>query len=218
MNQPSPSPEHAGQLLYQLLHGEVLQRVLQNARDGLLLPHWRESVATMSPLSGPDPMGIHALVVTAINERAPAAWEPGFSPGWRAAADSWFNDARRALAEHRRLTLIQHAELTKLTELLPVATRISMAPSVDDAMAQISSLDDRNDATARQSLSTFIMQRDKLTASYRAALAAGGVDIDWRSWFEKRIDTWDNEAGAASARIILRQESHSYMQRLPEYW
>ena len=49
MTQPSPDPEHAGQLLYQLLYGEELQRVLQNARDGMLVPHWRELVATMSP-------------------------------------------------------------------------------------------------------------------------------------------------------------------------
>ncbi len=218
MTHPLPTPGDTGQLLYQLLYVEVLQRVLQNARDGSLVPHWRELVATMSPLSGPDPMGVHSLVVTAINERPRAAWEPGFSPGWRAAADSWFDAARGALSEHRRLTLMQHAELAKLTELLPVATRAAMAPSVTDAMEQVSSLDARNDSLARQSLSTFVMQRDKLTASYRAALAAGGVDIDWRAWFEERIQGWDNEAGAATARIILRQESHAYMQRLPEYW
>lgn len=42
--------------------------------------------------------------------------------------------------------------------------------------------------------------------------------IDWRSWFEERINACDNESGAATARTILRQESHAYMQRLPEYW
>lgn len=93
-----------------------------------------------------------------------------------------------------------------------------MAPSAADALEQVSSLDARNDALARQSLSTFVMQRDKLTASYRAALAAGGEDIDWRSWFEERVNAWDNEAGAASARVILRQDPHVYMQRLPECW
>lgn len=98
MTQPSPNPgEQVGQLLYQLLYVEVLQRVLQNARDGSLVPHWRESVATMSPLSGPDPMGVHALVVTAINELPRAAWEPGCGPGWRDAADSWFDAARRSV-------------------------------------------------------------------------------------------------------------------------
>jgi hypothetical protein len=96
------------------------------SRDGLLVPHWRELVATMSPLSGPDPMSLHPLVVTATNERPRAAWEPGSSPGWRAAADSWFDAARGALAEHRRLTLNQHAELAKLTELVPVPTRTAM--------------------------------------------------------------------------------------------
>lgn len=215
MTQPSPNP---GQLLYQLLYGEVLQRVLQKARDGLLVPHWRDLVATMSPLSGPDPMGVHSLVVTAINERPRAAWEPGHSSGWRTAVDSWFNDARVVLAEHRRLTLVQHADLTKLNALMPIASRIATSPSVADAIERLSKFDAINDNTARQSLSTFIVQRDKLTASYMAALAAGGDDIDWQSWFEKRVATWDSEAGATGARIILGQDPHIYMQRLPEYW
>lgn len=218
MTQPLPNHQDSGQLLYQLLYVEVLQRVLQQARDGLLVPHWRDTVAAMSPLSGPDPMSVHPLVVTALNEMPYAAWEPGHSPGWRAAADSWFATARTALAEHRRLTLMQHAELTKLAELVPISARAAMSPSMAAALDQIASLDDRNDATARQSLSTFIMARDKLTASYRAALAAGGEDVDWRTWFEERISTWDNETGAASARIILRQNSSAYMQRLPDYW
>ena len=219
MTHASPNGgEKPGQLLYQLLYIEVLQRVLQQARDGLLVPHWRDMVAAMSPLSGPDPMRVHPLVVAAINEMPHAPWEPGHSPGWRAAADSWFTAARSALAERRRLTLIEHADLTKLAELVPISARAAMAPSVAEALDQIASLDDRNDATARQSLSTFIMARDKLTASYRAALAAGGEDIDWRSWFETRISSWDNEAGAATARIILRQNPSEYMQKLPGYW
>lgn len=62
------------------------------------------------------------------------------------------------------------------------------------------------------------MQRDRLTAYYRAALAAGCGDIDRRSWFGKRINTWDNESGALSARIILLLPPNVYMQRLPECW
>lgn len=219
MTQPLPvDSEKPGQLVYQLLYIEVLKRVVQNARDGLLAPHWRDLVATMSPLTGPDPMSVHPLVVAAINEMPYAAWEPGHSPGWRVAADSWFATARTALAEERRLMLMYHADLTKLAELVPISARAAVAPSVADALGEVASLDDRNDAMARQSLSTFIMARDKLTASYRAALAAGGVDIDWRSWFEERINAWDHEAGAASARIILRQPSPCYMERLPDYW
>ena len=215
---PLDDDEKPGQLYYQLLYLQVLQRVLQDARDGLLVPHWRDLVATMSPLTGPDPMSVHPLVVAAMTEMPYAAWEPGHSPGWRAAADSWFAAARTALAEERRLMLMHHADLTTLAELVPISARAALASSVADALGEIARLDDRNDAMARQSLSTFIMARDKLTASYRAALAAGGVAIEWRSWFEKRINAWDTEAGAASARIILRQPSHSYMERIPDYW
>jgi hypothetical protein len=39
MTAPAPNPgEQVGQLLYQLLYVEVLQRVLRNARDGSLVP------------------------------------------------------------------------------------------------------------------------------------------------------------------------------------
>jgi len=78
--------------------------------------------------------------------------------------------------------------------------------SVAAAIAQLFNLDARNDDTDRQSLSTFIMQSDKLTASYLTALAAGGVDIDWHSWFEERVSSWDNASGADSVRILLRQD------------
>jgi hypothetical protein len=45
MTAPAPNPgEQVGQLLYQLLSVEVLQRVLRNARDGSLVPHWHELV------------------------------------------------------------------------------------------------------------------------------------------------------------------------------
>ena len=143
MMQPIPSHPDIGQLSYQLLYGEVLKRVLQQARDGLLTPHWRDLVATMPMLSGPDPMGVHPLIVTAINEHPYAAWEPGRSPGWREAVDNWFDDSRKALADHRRITMTQHAELTQVTALISVSARIAMAPSVTDAMAQLSSLDAR---------------------------------------------------------------------------
>lgn len=88
MTQPSSNGPDTGQLLYKLLYNEVLQCILQNARDGLLVPHWRELVATMSPLSGPDPMGVHPLVATAINELPLANWEPGRST-WLASGRRW---------------------------------------------------------------------------------------------------------------------------------
>lgn len=42
-----------------------------------------------------------------------------------------------------------------------------------------------------------------ITASFRAAVAAGGVDIDWRSWFEERINARDNESGAATPTNLI---------------
>ncbi|BBY96337.1 hypothetical protein MGALJ_60060 (plasmid) [Mycobacterium gallinarum] len=168
-------------------------------------------------MTGADPYGVHAAVVTAINEMPSAAWEPGHSPGWRAALDSWFDDARAALIEHRTMSLAQHATSAKLGASMPVAARVATSPSVIDAIALITRSDAMNDQTARQSLSTFMVQRDMLTASYMAALCAGGVNSDWRSWLEARIKNWDHSMAAENARRTMRQD-HSYLERLPPYW
>ena len=34
------------------------------------------------------------------------------------------------------------------------------------------------------------MERDLVTASYRAGLAAGGLDIDWYDWLIDRVRAW----------------------------
>lgn len=220
MAHPFPNDrETLGQLNFRLYFGSALREALQQARDGVLQPNWRETVAASSRLSGlqtNDPYGVLLPVVTAINEMPRAAWEPGHSPGWRTALDSWFDASRTALAEDRNITLEQHARMTRLGSSMSTAARIS-ARSVEDVIAQIAATDAQNDELARQSLSTFILQRDKLTASYGAGLVAGGEQVDWRTWFEGRINTWDNELAANGARMTMRQQP-SYLERLPTYW
>ena len=212
-------PDHdetLGQLNFRLYFGEVLREALQRARDGLLEPQWRDNVAAgsrLSHLQSNDPYGVFVPVVTAINEMPRAAWEPGHSPGWRAALDSWFDASRAALAEDRNIKLEQHA---KNTNLGMIAARVA-APSAHAALTQIANTDAQKDDLARKSLSMFIIERDKLTASYGAGLAAGGEAVDWRTWLEDRIATWDNESAANVARITLQQQN-SYLQRLPAYW
>lgn len=220
MSQPSLDPsESIGQLSFRLYYGEVLRQALQEARDGRLDPQWREKVADSRALLGlqsADPHGVRLSVVTAINEMPRAAWEPGYSTGWRVALDSWFDASRAALADHRNIALQQHATFTRLGASMAAAARLA-APSITDAMARISDNDARNDDIARQSLSTFIVQRDTLNASYLAALATAGENVDWRSWFEGRINTWDNGVAADGARMLLRQQ-HPYIERIPAYW
>lgn len=206
-----------GQLNFRLYYGEVLREALQRARDGVLDPQWRDKITTSSRLAAlqaNDPYGVCLPVVTAINEMPPAAWEPGHSPGWRLALDSWFQAARAALTEHRSIELEQHAKLSNLDAA--VWARLT-APSAAGTLAQVADLNARKDDLARKSLSTFITQRDTLTASYGAALAAGGEDVDWRSWFEERISTWDNSVATNGARMVVRQRN-SYLERLPAYW
>lgn len=220
MAHPFPNDsESLGQLSFRLYFGAVLREALQQARDGVLQPDWRENVAASSRLSGlhtNDHYGVLLPVVTAINEMPRAAWEPGHSPGWRTALDSWFDASRTALAEERNITLEQHARMAKLGSSMTTAARISTR-SVEEAITKIAATDAQSDELARQSLSTFVVQRDKLTASYGAALAAGGEQVDWRTWFEGRINTWDNELAASGARMTVQQQ-YSYLERLPTYW
>lgn len=221
MSHPYSDPrESLGQINFRLYYGEVLRQALQKARDGVLDPQWRNHVAHAGALAGlvpaADPYGVRSSVITAVNEMPPAAWEPGHSPGWREALDTWFNDSRSALAEHRNITLEQHSRLTRLGASMSAVVRIA-TPSISDAIMRITDTDACNDDTARKSLSTFIMQRDTLTASYMAALAGAGETVDWRSWFSDRIDTWDDTRAQDSARMRLRQ-SNSYWERIPEYW
>lgn len=220
MAYPIPNPgDSLGQLSFRLYYGEVLRQALQQARDGVLHPQWRENVGSSSRLSGlqhSDPYGVRLSVVTAINEMPRAAWEPGHSPDWRAALNSWFDASRAALAEHRKTVLDQHATMTQSS--MTARVRLT-APTAGDALTKITELDVQNDGLARQSLATFITQRDTLTASYGAGLSAGGEDVDWRTWLEGRIDTWDtdNSLAAEGARAMVRQQP-SYLERLPTYW
>lgn len=215
----SDAREGLGQLNFRLYYGAVLRQALQQARDGMLEPDWRESIAdssTIVHLRTSDPYGVRLPVITAISEMPRAAWEPGHSPGWRVAVDSWFGAARAALAEDRSIALEQHARATSLGASVAASARL-VASSATEAIESITDADARNDDIARQSLSTFITQRDTLTASYGAALAAGGEDIDWPAWFERRINTWDNRLAANGARMLLQQRT-SYLERLPTYW
>ncbi|MBU8841573.1 hypothetical protein [Mycolicibacterium goodii] len=211
--------ESLGQFNFRLYFGAVLREALQRARDGVLEPQWRENVASSSKLSAlnvSDPYGVLLPIVTAINEMPRAAWEPGQSPGWRTAVDSWFAASRAALVDYRTILLEQHAAIERHGHSIVTAARFT-AHSVEEVLTRIAATDADKDDVARKSLSTFIVQRDNLTASYGAALAAGGEQVDWRAWLRGRVATWDNEQAANVARITMQQQ-YSYLERLPAYW
>lgn len=67
------------------------------------------------------------------------------------------------------------------------------------------------DAVERQH--HFTEARDLLGASYRAGLAAGGLDVDWRGWLQERSEQWH------WAEPILADDSRfDWYEKLPEYW
>jgi hypothetical protein len=61
-------------------------------------------------------------------------------------------------------------------------------------------------------------------AWYRAGLAAGGLDVDWRGWYRSQIATWTNgrsplEGPSAIAELTaLEHGEKDHMQSLPAYW
>lgn len=59
--------------------------------------------------------------------------------------------------------------------------------------------------------------RDHCEASYRAGLAAGGLDEDWRGWYRNHItQNWDRADAARQLAIIDRPGFT--LATLPHYW
>ena len=60
-----------------LLENEVLIRALQQARDGILSPQWRDTLEENGALAdAPDFRGVHGAVIATIQAMPLAAWEP----------------------------------------------------------------------------------------------------------------------------------------------
>jgi len=66
--------------------------------------------------------------------------------------------------------------------------------------------------------------RDWEGAWYYAGLAAGGLEVDWRSWYRGRIAVWTNglsslEGPSAIEELTsLEHGDKDHMQSLPAYW
>ncbi len=190
--------------------------VLSTARSGLLAADWRSGVhpaahyaARFPQPTDPALLDADALALYEVATAPPSAWEPNATGGnWRRALAAW-RDAAQDLQRHQFRTKRWLSDFTIPDGDRPNAARL-------DAVLEARAL-------------------DAIEASYRAGLAAGGDDEDWRGWFRTRIEeTWSNADDFDyqlfySAKRVLTQingalpfvtggDLITIQEHLPEYW
>ncbi|QFS94740.1 hypothetical protein FIV07_28595 (plasmid) [Mycobacterium sp. THAF192] len=203
-----------------LLENEVLIRALQQARDGILSPQWRDTLEENGALAdAPDFQGVHGAVIATIQAMPLAAWEPGVNSETRSALDRWYHDASDELGksyEHRLRTHARAAAIGIQVQNLKLLSYSLRAQDPAPALRMdVPIVDDVQGKALRELESEFIVKRDTLLASYLAALATTGVEVDWRSWFEERIASWEDRTAADLARISLHAR---VFEQIPAYW
>ena len=64
------------------------------------------------------------------------------------------------------------------------------------------------------------MERDLATASYRAGLAAGGLDVDWYEWLIERVRLWPDmkRRNDQLDLMTLEPDYRQTIEHLPPYW
>jgi hypothetical protein len=158
--------EKAARSMYVTSRHMLLGEVLRRARAGTLDQDWREHLTTYFPRLA-RAAGHHvALVERELIEPSPQPWEPYVAGGhWREALDAWYSDT---LA----LETYYEAEHFAGPPRPP-----SDSESGVDWLAWYASGQQQQIAAADHSRQNQQRNRDRFGASYRAGLAAGGIDI-----------------------------------------
>jgi hypothetical protein len=148
---------------------------------GLSGPHRRD-------ISRRNDADIDGLVFATL---APQPWEPYAAGGdWRAALEAWYRDR---LAVHDR----QHRHHQERS-----AAPRPFRPPTDTEFTALMAC--RQADTAALLVIGDERKRDRIEASYRPGLAAGGDDRDWIGWYRQRIiDTWDQRDDEIHAHCLL---------------
>ncbi|SHS72534.1 Helix-turn-helix [Mycobacteroides abscessus subsp. abscessus] len=193
-----------------------LDRILKRAREGSLPIAWRDELVPITEESWGSStlVEVDALAVADIQSLPVAAWEP-FQAEWRPALESWYVAARTIVSENYINTirdfLDQIIDGDRLVAIFAREGRL-----VEEITEGIAPLDVRRDSNRTNYEMMYVVDRTRLTASYLAGLAAGGLDIDWRSWYSSQIESWpDDRSYKLSARLTLTNPDFG---RLPEYW
>lgn len=152
---------------------------------------------------------------------------------------TWRDNLSRTLAEPDGLPPAQHqARVDAATELanLPSADwepdrGVGWRASLDawfEAIKQC--LTDTDDTEQRLRTQTGInlatsivgtaIDRDLATASYRAGMAAAGLDVDWYDWLLERVHQWPDKQRRSYQLDLMTLEPtyRESVEQLPSYW
>ncbi len=182
-----------------------LRAQLLSARDGTLTPDWRDTLVAASdttdePAADDSAEGADTHVTLTDDQLAAcrhAAEEIAAGPAanWHPHRNVGWRLALDAWfdATKQCLDAAEHAEQE---------VRSQSWMSVDDVTARID------------------MDRDLATASYRAGLAAGGLDVEWYDWLVERVRRWPDKQRRDDQLDLMTLEPgyRESMQQLPSYW
>lgn len=184
--------------------------VLLSAREGTLTPDWREALAAGEDSvadkedegAGADGAEVDADSSTSLTDdqrdacrRAAEAIAASPPAQWHPHSDAGWRLALDAWFDAIKACLddIERAEME---------VRRQSWMAVDGVAARIG------------------MDRDLATASYRAGLAAGGLDVDWYEWLVDRVRLWpDKQRRDAQLDLMTLEPGYrDSMQHLPSHW
>lgn len=216
----------------------VLKQLLMRARNGSLNVDWRETLPgewfAEQPARDQAHWDTTTLVLREMIERPRADWEPHMARGdWERALDAWYRESL-ALCDYYEVLEAWHRHVAIDEQ------RLRMRPRLEDVLARMLSDQPVNwyyySEFARQTFGrteTFLrempdptpgsqygerLMRIAIGAYYRAALAAAGRQIDWRTWYCEQLVKVDPEATQTLRASIQREQSAAWVTRLPDYW
>ena len=200
--------------LHSLWVRQILGEALEAARGGSLPLDWRDRLT--SPAGCPP--DVATLALEEVRQQPVAAWEPAASASWDEALGSWFVTTRGLLVQdYIQKAAQQHQALETRSIIFRTQQALHEGSLADMVRTEDSGSDIATDSLIRKQSISYIVNRDRATASYLAGLAAGGRPNDWVGWFTQRIDTWENPDIAKSNRMQLDWITKNW-ERLPLYW
>lgn len=207
---------------FSALRNKMLSEALNLARHGRLAVNWRDTLAVPIPQGWARSQlqaGAEATAIEALRQMPKEPWEPGGSVDWRSALGSWYGQARQVLTDDHLHSCRSHLEQLRLTESV-IGYKVAKAPAIEVLTAEVLDPERRRTQQFAEIQILFDAKRDRLTAEYLGGLAAGGLEVDWLSWYKARIDSWPpDHAITSAARALVNGPTFPMMaQQLPPYW
>lgn len=193
-----------------------LAQILLQARHGLLSPDWRDHLSSYAARWAPESANAsaEAVAIAELQSRPIEPWEPHQAP-WRQALDSWYLAARENAAEEYANMVRHHLEQVATGEHLARVYSHNNRLGVV-ILNSVAPLDIQRDRSREMNERLYLANRTKLTALYLAGLSAGGLDVDWKTWYLGEVEKWP-EGHPGRPRHLL-EARNPLAASLPEYW